>query len=98
MCLSNQQGEIIMNSDNIWKVVIGAALIYVVDSYALNNLVDRFQEQENYDQLCVMDTFSNGMVTKTFLRKANKEVTIEEYGLYKYLYANRAIRKAMGQC
>ena len=87
-----------MNSNAIWSGVIGAVLIYAVDSYALNNLVDKFQEQENYEQLCVMDTFSNGMVTKSFLRKANKQVTIEEYGLYKYLYANRAIRKAMEQC
>jgi hypothetical protein len=32
------------------------------------------------------------------VRKADKEITIENNGLYKYLYAERAIRKAMDKC
>ena len=87
-----------MNSDNIWKVVIGAVLIYAVDSYAVNSLVDDFQAYEGYEQACAINTFSNGMVANGLMRKVEREITIEDHGLHKYLYIKRAVRKAMDQC
>lgn len=83
---------------NIWNVIAGAVLIYVVDGIAVSNLASNLQDFEGYEQLCVMDKVSDGMVANMLVRKADKELSIENNGLYKYLYAERAIRKAMDKC
>lgn len=83
---------------NLWNIIAGAVLIYVVDGIAVSNLASNLQDFEGYEQLCVMDKVSDGMVANMLVRKADKELSIEKNGLYKYLYAERAIRKAMNEC
>jgi hypothetical protein len=83
---------------NIWNIIAGAVLIYVVDGIAVSNLASNLQNTDGYEQLCVMDKVSDGMVANMLVRKADKELSIEKNGLYKYLYGERALRKAMDEC
>jgi hypothetical protein len=83
---------------NLWNTIAVGVFLIVVDSIAVSNLASNLQDFDGYEQLCVMDKLSDGMVANMLVRKADKEITIENNGLYKYLYAERAIRKAMDKC
>jgi hypothetical protein len=86
-----------MNSK--FKIIIASVLlVFVLDQIAVGSLASELQDTDDYEQVCVMDKLSDGLSTNILIRKVERELSIERSGVYKYLYAERAIRKAMDKC
>jgi hypothetical protein len=86
-----------MNSK--FKITLASVLlVFVADQIAVSNLASELQNTDGYEQVCVMDKLSGGLTTNVLIRKAERELSIERSGVYKYFYAKRAVRKAMEGC
>lgn len=86
-----------MNSK--FKIILASGLlVFVLDQIAVSNLASELQNTSNYEQVCVMDKLSDGLSTNMLIREAERELSIERSGVYKYFYAKRAVRKAADRC
>ena len=86
-----------MNSK--FKIILASGLlVFVLDQIAVYNLASELQNTSNYEQVCVMDKLSDGLSTNMLIREAERELSIERSGVYKYFYAKRAVRKAVEEC
>ncbi len=83
---------------NLWNIVAVGALLYVVDGIMLSSFVNELKATEDYEKVCVMDKLTDGLSTNAILRKVKREITLEQAGLFKYLYGERAVRKSIEEC